>query len=408
MQLLKNLSILVIFASQLMSVTAQKQATSAVTAQKQTTSANKTPAAIDALFADLPIDDAAGNSVLSKGESGEEKIKKNIFVTGALNKSVCYTGEPVLLTYRLYSALQSKSLIALRPTLNNFNSEERPLNNESPPQKKKEGKMYRVFTIWQVQMSPFQPGNLVIDPLVVNNEVSYTSDNKTYSYSGTVSSNQPGLTVLPLPEYHGPEGFSGAIGKFQMKAFVVSVRTAAEETDSLCMEIEGSGNLNDISTPAIKWPPGFEDFSAKEKWELHKNAFPPAGRKVVTIPFVAHKEGHFTIPSIRFSYFDPSLKAYQELQSGPIVLDILPALGGNKKPLPLLAPPAPVSRPDYTWILWLLVFPGISVLVFGLVRKRAQKLPSSSSGTSSGSRSGESPGEVPDKDVFDKDAFLDS
>lgn len=378
MYLLRNMSVIVILAGQLMPALAQKHSQPEAAAIVQPSP--KTPAGVNSLFADLPIDDAAGNSVLNNGESGPEKIKKNIFVIGSLNKSVCYAGEPLLLTYQLYSALQSKSLVAERPALSNFNVEERPLNNEMPAIKKKGDKDYRVFTIWQVQLNPFQPGSLVIDPLLVNNEVNYTSDNKTYAYSGSVSSNRPVLTVLPLPEYRGPEKFSGAIGRFQLKAFVGSHRIAADETDSLHLEIEGSGNLNDITTPAIKWPAGFEYFPAKEKWELRKNSFPPTGKKVVTIPFVAHKEGHFTIPSIGFTYFDPSLKTYQELHSDPVVVDILPALssGGSalssdKRP-PAVSPPVQSHHPSpYTWIIWSLPAAlAIFAITIGWIRNRSR------------------------------------
>lgn len=394
MQLFRTLSVLVIFAGPFMPAP--------LGAQKQ-----KTPATINSLFADLPIDDAAGNSVLSKGESGEEKIKKNIFVIGSLNQSTCYSGEPLLLTYQLYSALQSKSQVTERPGLGNFNIEERPLNNEHPLLKKKEGKAYRVFTIWQVLLNPFQPGNLTIDPLSVSNEVSYVSNDQTHSYSGLVNSNKIELTVLPLPAYQGVEAFSGAIGKFGFRAFVASGRIAAGETDSLCLEIKGAGNLNAVTMPVIKWPAGVEPFPFKERWVSVKNAFPPAGKKTVNIPFVAHHAGHLSIPSVRFSYFDPSLKAYRELESGAIDLDILPALAGssadkgdNRHPVSGL----PVAdRADYNWILWLLGALGISVLAFWGLRRRnpapgnavsgnaASGVPA---GVSSGSRSGFSSGRV--------------
>ncbi|HWK03338.1 MAG TPA: hypothetical protein VNS58_06885 [Puia sp.] len=356
MQLFRTLSVLVIFAGSFMPAP--------VSAQKQ-----KNP--VNSLFSDLPIDDAAGNSVLNPGESGEEKIKENIFILGSLNKSICYSGESLLLTYQLYSALQSKSLVTERPGLGNFNIEERPLNNERPLLKKKEGKDYRVFTIWQVQLNPFQPGDLTIGPLSANNEVSYVADDQTHSYSGFVNSNMIALTVLPLPAYQGAEAFSGAIGKFGFRAFVLSNRIAAGEADTLCLEIDGAGNLNAITMPAVKWPAGVETFPFKEKWVSVKNAFPPTGKKMISIPFVAHNAGHCSIPSVRFSYFDPSLKAYRELQSGAIDLDILPALAGAGENKPAVLTPPVVNRADYSWILWSLGAFGISVLAFWLLRRRS-------------------------------------
>ncbi|HTI07350.1 MAG TPA: BatD family protein [Puia sp.] len=356
MHLLRILPALVIFAGQLMPALAQKQ---------------KAPPGVNSLFAELPIDDAAGNSILHDGESGKEKIKENIFIIGSLNKSVCYAGEPVLLTYQLYTALQSTSVVTERPTLGNFNAEERPLNNELPFQKRRGEKNYRVFTIWQVLLNPFQPGNWTIDTLSVNNEVSYTSDDKKLTYSGIVHSKPLGLTVLPLPAYKGTEVFSGAMGKFQLHAFVTSSRIAAGETDTLHLEIEGSGNLNAITTPAILWPAGFECYPFKEKWTTVKNAFPSAGKKTVTIPFIAHKEGHFALPSLRLSYFDPSGGDYQVATTEPISLDIQPPLTGSVQPAAPSRPQPVRGKPfDYKWIWGGLAALGIiSGAIFLLKRK---------------------------------------
>lgn len=373
MHLLRTLPALVIVAGQLMPCLALSQQ-------------QKTPVNVNAnsLFGDLPIDDAAGNSILHAGESGQEKIRKNLFVLGALNKSVCYSGEPILLTYQLYSALQSRSEVAERPSLVNFNAEERRLNNEDPLRKKRDGKDYRVFTIWQAQLNPFQPGHLTIDPLSVNNVVSYTLDGKPMTYSGVVRSNAIEITVLPLPEYKGAETFSGGVGKFKFRVSVASARVAAGETDSLRIELEGAGNLNAVTIPSIKWPTGFESFPGKEKWEMVKNVFPPRGKKVVTMPFVVHGGTHehplgrVVFPSLRFVYFDPSPASYRESISQPIALDIQPALPGSQRapvpigPTPVTAQPVADIPFDYAWILWALSSLGISIVAFLALKKRAQ------------------------------------
>ncbi len=58
--------------------------------------------------------------ILKPGEKLSEKIKKNIFVRVEADKTSCYIGEPLVVTYKLYSRLKSESKVTKRPSLNGF------------------------------------------------------------------------------------------------------------------------------------------------------------------------------------------------------------------------------------------------------------------------------------------------
>ena len=70
------------------------------------------------IFEDLPVASTQRNSVLLAGENPKEKISRNIFVKARANKTSLYFGEAFRVTYNLYTALQSKSVISERPSLN--------------------------------------------------------------------------------------------------------------------------------------------------------------------------------------------------------------------------------------------------------------------------------------------------
>src|ERR1700733_8007399 len=73
---------------------------------------------------DLPVDDAANLSVLGPHEDAAKKIRENIFVVARCDRVSCFTGQQVLLTCKLYTALQSNSMVSARPSLDGFSSSE--------------------------------------------------------------------------------------------------------------------------------------------------------------------------------------------------------------------------------------------------------------------------------------------
>ena len=291
-----------------------------------TTNAQSNKAAFDPIFEDLPIDDPAKNSKIKSNETAEEKIRKNIFVTATLTKSKCYLGEPILLTYKLYSCLESSSTIQKRPSLLGFIAHEIAPDNAIPEYKKIDGKNYRTFTIQQLQLISVKEGEAMIDPIVVDNSIRYKKDNgQTDKYSGPVSGEKLSLTVAPLPSKGRPNAFSGAVGDFTVSAAVKSVSFASNENNVLEIAIHGTGNFNNFSVPEINWPAGVEPYAASERSDIKQTIFPPKGSKFFLIPFTA-KVGTYTIPPVAISFFDPAKKSYTTVQSNAIQVKALPPI----------------------------------------------------------------------------------
>ncbi|MEO5682169.1 MAG: hypothetical protein ABIQ88_05975 [Chitinophagaceae bacterium] len=319
------------------------------------------------IFSDLPIDDPASNSVLQAGEDAAQKIKQNIFVTAAISKRRCFLGEPILLTYTLYSALQSNSKIAVFPALAGFGTEPVKLNNEDVKRTKREGKNYRVFTVHQIQLTALQEGTLTIEPVPVYNEVSYKNRvGKEMRYSGTVETAPITINVDAFPVADRPACFSGAVGNF-------AIHTAADTTvnagdnNILHIEIAGKGNFTGVFIPEIAWPPGCDFFLGKSHTELNKNVFPPAGKKIFDIPFVATGPGLVIIPSLQFCFFNAEIKRYVTVYSKPLQLSVRPAV---KNAIIDQAPVKSVQKklPTFYWVLAVLLL----VAMLGIFMYRAR------------------------------------
>ncbi|MHC5879431.1 hypothetical protein ACYT69_10950, partial [Streptococcus pyogenes] len=58
--------------------------------------------------------------LLKPGEDAVEKIKKNIFIKMEADKSESYVGQPVVVSFKLYTRLRSETNITSAPSFNGF------------------------------------------------------------------------------------------------------------------------------------------------------------------------------------------------------------------------------------------------------------------------------------------------
>ncbi|NCU03689.1 MAG: protein BatD [Chitinophagaceae bacterium] len=338
---------------------------------------------------------------LMPGENVKEKIAKNLFIKATVDKRSCYVGEPVLATFKLFTRLDSESKVVKRPSLNGFSV----VDMEEPEaglfsKEMYNGKMYNCYLIRKVQLFPLQSGELVIEPVEVENLVRLIKANTRSSKetntwldavmekmkeadvtSGDVieerivlKSDSLKVKVLDLPEKNKPENFNGAVGSFSMEASLLEKSIAANDYATLRVVIKGKGNLPMITAPVVSWPSGVDSFDAKLNEQLDKHTAPISGTKTFDIPFAVSKAGSFTIPRINFTYFDEHTKTYHTITSDSMQLNVTAAV---KRKVPVFKNEVvEAATPRWVWVsgvggCLLMVIAG--VLVFQ--HKRSQPKP---------------------------------
>ncbi len=279
----------------------------------------KAPYRVRAIFDDLPVDNTQQISGLKKNETPQEKISAHIFIKASLSKDTCYAGEPLLLLYRLYTALRSSSEILKQPALEDFVSHKIETINETAHYETVKGEKYRVYEVLQYQLFPFQNGALHIPPLAVNNKVDYgDAVQGRHAYSGMVTSNELKVLVKALPAAEDSSGFSGAIGQFSISAGLLHPESISGENNILHLLIKGEGNFFNISAPAVPWPGDCRAYAAEVSDSIDYSVFPAYGVKRYAIPFVAADTGSFIIPPVPFTYFDPETGKYLLVKTAPV------------------------------------------------------------------------------------------
>lgn len=289
----------------------------------------KAPQRVRAIFDDLPVDNAQKLSGLKKDERPREKISAHIFVKASLNKRTCYAGELLLLSYELYTGLQSSSEILRQPVLEDFVSHKIETINETARYETVKGKKFRVYEVLQYQLFPFQNGVLHIPALAVNNKIDYQDPVQgRQAYNGIVTSNDLQVLVKALPAVEEPSGFSGAIGQFSISAGLLHPEAVSGENNTLYLFIKGSGNFSYTSVPIVQWPQGCRSYAAGQNDSIDYSVFPACGMKKYAIPFVAADTGSFIIPPVLFTYFDPEKGKYLLIKTDSVPFLVRPPANG--------------------------------------------------------------------------------
>lgn len=327
---------------------------------------------------------------LQPGENVKEKIAENLFVRATIDKQSCYVGEPILATFKLFTRLDSESKIVKRPSLNGFSvvDMERPETGIFSKEMYN-GKLYNCYLIRKVQLYPLQAGPLTIDPVEVENLVRMIrarprSSKETKSWLDAVlekaneSDYQNGdivretivlksdslqVNVLELPEKNKPENFNGAVGQFKLNASLLNASIAANDNATLRITISGKGNLPMITVPTVNWPSGVDSFDAKLSEQIDKQSSPISGSKTFDIPFSVSSTGLFTIPTIRFSYFDEQTRTYHTLSTDSLQLNVTAAV---KRKTPVFSDVPIVTEGTPRWVWVASVGGGLLVLIGGI------------------------------------------
>ncbi len=340
--------------------------------------------------------------ILKKGENSKQKINKNIFLKVITNKSTCFIGEPIVVTYKLYTRLKSESSVTKNPSFNGFSVIDLMApGNTNYSIEQLNGREYNVYTLRKSQLYPLQAGAVELESAEVDNTIHFIKEeyfnnqrNEIDEFFGnliptaippegmldekiTLQSKPTTINVKPLPEADKPLSFKGAVGKFNFEAVLNKNDFTTDDAGKLIITITGEGNMSMITAPEINWPQGIEGYDPKTKDELEKLTVPISGKKTFEYAFTVPKQGTYLIPSIEFSYFNVAQGKYIKLNSTPLNLTI--NKGTEKKIFNSTSPKVQVENIslELSAIIWLTsISIGIlfAIIVFIWFRKNKKKV----------------------------------
>lgn len=282
----------------------------------------------------------------SSGGYSQSELAKNVFILAEANKSKVLLGEQVTVTYKLYTKLNiSSPQISKLPSYEGFWAEEvGPIQNINFDVAMYKGERYRVAKIKQVALFPSKTGTLSVTPfelkipVIVKKKKSgndiideFFNDSffgRTETVEFAAKSNTLKIEVSPLPS-GAPASFSGAVGDFSLKAEVDKHDVVTNESITLRLNLNGSGNIKLLKVPEPTLPAGFDKYDPKTVENINRGTV-ISGQKIIDYLIVPRNAGEKEIPPVEFTYFNPSSRKYVTLKSQPFKINVRQGIAGNE------------------------------------------------------------------------------
>lgn len=299
-------------------------------------------------------------------------IDKNLFIKVIVSKEKCFVGEPILVTYKLYTRLQSESKLLKQPDFNGCSVIEMTSTDIEAEKEVIGGKVFRSYIIRRVQLVPLQEGDMALGAATIDNTISFykttteiAQHRPSIIHTTTITSAVKIIHISNLPTSKG-SNFNNSVGTFMINAKALKTIDTANDNNSLEIRIDGIGNFQNIICPAINWPKDIDHFEVESTESLDKFSFPVSGKKVFIIPFICKQAGKLVIPPISFTYFDADKQAYTTTSTDSIRIKVLP----TAEKIEVTKISTEVGNGKYMWIvLGIAVIAGF-ILWLSLFRKK--------------------------------------
>ena len=257
---------------------------------------------------------------------------KKIHLVAELSNNKPFLNEAISVTYKLYVSPDTgvdnwRELEA--PRYANFwsnNIDIKSLNVQNGTYK---GEPYRYVVLRRTLLYPQKTGELKIEPLTLDISVQVPSNRRDFfgnlissSVNKTVSSGSSIVDVKPLPENNKPKDFNGAVGKFNFEIKSDKKELLVDEAFQLSLIVSGKGNFNLFDDPKISLPTSLEVYEPEKISNVSVRTSGIKGKVNNKYTVVPNNPGKYTIPQIKFSFFDPELEEYKTIYSDPIFIDI--------------------------------------------------------------------------------------
>ena len=294
------------------------------------------------LPADQPNNVSAGNtntvgqtSQRPASSQNDNVSEANIFVRTLVSKTRVREQEAILLSYKLYFAGVDVAQFTNNtriPEFKGFLKQEIESGEIQTELEHYNGRNYQTAVLYRTLLFPQRSGDITIEPaqfeavLRVQNRAqvrsifddffgSYTAVNKPITAPGVT------IHVLDLPA-NKPAGFSGGVGQFNLTSKISGTELNANEAVTLTLTIQGAGNMKLLKTPMVDWPEGFEVYDPKVTNNFKNTTAGVSGTKTIEYLAIPRAGGTYTIPPVRFAYYDTQEQDYRTITTPEYTLDI--------------------------------------------------------------------------------------
>ncbi|MBU1636410.1 BatD family protein [bacterium] len=278
---------------------------------------------------------------------GRSTEMDDVFIRVITDKHEAYPGEQIVLTYKIFFAVQITSPEIIHPRATGFWTEEFEMPRQmSLRDEVVNGRSYKSGVFWKVAVFPTTSGDLTIQPMKIKTKVESRQDRRSFTsdpffrlsrsmQTREIASPPVTLKIKPLPEQTQPETFGGAVGRFTIRANLDKTECDTHDAVTLTVLLRGVGNIKTLPEPIIQFPQDFEYYEPKSEENIVRNRANIEGTKKFEYVLIPRVSGPQVIPAIQYSYFDPETGDYVTASTQAMLLQVKHPKAANAGEVPL-------------------------------------------------------------------------
>ncbi len=287
------------------------------------------------------VNRSADQAARPEGEAGQGVSSSDLYVRLLVNKREVYIGEHLVASLKIYSRVNLSGIQEIEyPDFQSFLKEDL----QTPPLRNLErenvnGSIYGTGVLQRFLLYPQRTGTISIEPAnltVLLQQQSRSNDPFFGDFFSSFTTVPKMIATLPvqievkaLPP-GAPEGFDGAVGNFSISSEINTDTISVNDAITYRMILQGQGNLKLTSAPELNLPPDIEIYEPKINSDLNTSASGTSGSRIFEYVLIPRYHGEFTIPSVQYSYFDPSSGQYKTLRTEEHKFIVIPGEEGEE------------------------------------------------------------------------------
>lgn len=258
-------------------------------------------------------------------QNSSDKLEDNLFIVAEISKRNVYRGEPVTVSFKLYTRYTISNLAFLKePEFNGFWKETIYRAEYNQFQRERyQGQMFNMMPLISVALFPASTGTITIPALEMSVDVrieprSFFDFGSTKRF--TVASKPVSITVKDIPLQNRPEHFNGAIGQYKLNSNISNTALKVGDPFTYTLEITGTGNIAHFEQPVLPSVKYLRFHDPEIMTSVQDDKI--SGKKTIKYLVIAQEKGTFTIPAIPFTYFDTKTEKYETIFSKSYQLNV--------------------------------------------------------------------------------------
>jgi len=258
------------------------------------------------------------------GQIRPESAGSDIFVDISVSRREVFIGEHIAATVRIFTMVDLSGISEIKyPSFTGFLKSD----IETPPltqlrQENINGTLYGTGVIQNFLLYPQVTGEITIDPVQISVLVRQRSGQSDPFFGDFFSSFQTvqrsiisppiKVNVKPLPGER-PAGFSGVVGKIDLKASLSRDSVTVNDAVNFRVFISGNGNLRLAEAPKFVLSPDIELYDPKVTDNIKNSLSGTSGERTFEYLLIPRHHGDYLIPAITYSFFNTGTGKYETL-----------------------------------------------------------------------------------------------